>query len=398
MSDAAAGAAIRVVFVTATHPWGQLEDFFDPELDHLADCCDALLVPVWPRRPPPRSRRALGPPAIVTHPFSVRVLATAAAEALLHPVAAAGAARSTWTGSWRTAVRNLSVLPKAMWLARQLRRRHVDHVHAYWASIPATVAMVAADLAGISWSMTAHRGDLTEDNMIPRKVTRASAVRCISQASLGLLRERAAGVAPRDRGSVVHLGVDVPELGVRSDPSGRPRLVCAAQLIPLKRHGDLLVTIRTLLDRGTDVRLDLAGVGPEEGRIRALISELDLREHVRLLGQVDHDHLLEQYRAGDVDLVVLASEVEGIPVSLMEPMAAGIPVVATDVGGVRELLGGDAGILVPVGDIDAMAKAIGGVLGDPARARQLADAGRRRIESEFDAAVTARRLAGLFGG
>lgn len=395
MIEARATGTPRVVVITATHPWGNLEVFFDPELEQLAKRVDLVLVPVWPRRPPPDpAHPALSDAAVVCHPFGPRVLGQALLQALLHPRAVLRAIRLTWNGNLRTAPRNLLAVPKALWLARCLRTWQIDHMHAYWASTPATVAMVASELTGVPWSMTAHRGDLAPQFLIPAKVERAAWVRGISQSTMALLAEANGSSVPPDRAVLIHLGVDVPpRLPRPSRPPGPHRVMCAAQLIPLKRHADLIEAVGSLVDRGMDLCLDLAGEGPEEERLRELIVRRGLADRVRLLGQIHHDHLLGRYRSGEVDLVVLASEVEGIPVSLMEAMAAEVAVLATDVGGIRELLDGGGGVVVPAGDVSALADGIARVLTDAALRQQLVDVARRRIETEFDARVTAQRLA-----
>jgi glycosyltransferase involved in cell wall biosynthesis len=104
------------------------------------------------------------------------------------------------------------------------------------------------------------------------------------------------------------------------------------------------------------------------------------------------------YREHSVDCVVLPSLDEGLSVALVEAMAHGVPVVATAVGGVPELLEGDAGVLVPPRDAEALADALASVLGSPERRAHLARAGRRRVETEFDVEAIARELATRFGG
>lgn len=387
----------RLVVVTASHPWGSLETFFDPELEQLAALVELVVVPVWPRAPRPRTdTRAAQLESVVTGPFSARVLGSALAELVRHPRTSWRGLRTAWgQGSAQTRVRHLSVVPKGLWLARYVRRTHVSHLHAYWASVPATVAMVAAEATGTPWSFTAHRGDVHQGSLLPRKVLSTSAVRCISEATVPLLRAAVAPAPLAVAHPVVHLGVDVPERAPRWTRPTRPaRVVCAAQLIPLKRHADLLRAVRRLLDDGRDLELELAGEGPMRDELQATARALGIADRVHFLGQVPNPALLERYRSGATDIVVLASEVEGIPVSLMEAMAAEVPVVATDVGGVRELLGDGAGVLVPTHDSASLASGIGSLLDDDVLRTRVAQAGRRRIEEHFDARVTAARLAG----
>lgn len=387
-----------VVFVTASYPWGTLEDFFGPELAQLSVLMNLVVVPVWPRRPLPvgggQSDRV---PAIVTSPYGAEVLAGALLELLTNFRASIRAvAHSAVSDTLRGRLRGLATVPKGLWLGRRVRQMGAGHVHALWASAPATVALAAAETAGVPWSMTVHRGDIHDRAQLGVKLRRVAWIRGVSQFSLDQLRS----ICPADAVEqvVVHLGVDVPSTPRGRVPSrpGEPwRLLCPAQLIPLKRQVDVLQATRLLLERGHQVELDLAGEGPDSKVLRQTIEDLGLQGHARLLGQVPHDRLLARYAGGMVDAVVLASEIEGIPVSLMEAMAAGIAVVATGVGGVPELLD-DVATTVPVGDVGALADAIERLLVEPGWLQAQVAAGRKRIEQQFDASSTARRMARLF--
>ena len=145
-------------------------------------------------------------------------------------------------------------------------------------------------------------------------------------------------------------------------------------------------------------QLWLAGDGPERASVERRIAELGLSDRLRLLDTVPHSELLMMYREHSVDCVVLPSLHEGLSVALIEAMAHGVPVVATAVGGVPELLKGDAGVLVPPRDPEALADALASVLESPERRAQLARAGRLRVATEFDVQAIARELAERFTG
>jgi glycosyltransferase involved in cell wall biosynthesis len=142
----------------------------------------------------------------------------------------------------------------------------------------------------------------------------------------------------------------------------------------------------------------LAGDGPEREAIARRIGELDLGDRVRLLGTVPHAELLTLYRERRVDCVVLPSHHEGLSVALVEAMAYGVPVIATRVGGVPELLEHGGGVLIPPADVDALTDALSRVLGSPALRAELARTGRRRVETEFEVHAIARELARRFNG
>jgi glycosyltransferase involved in cell wall biosynthesis len=175
-----------------------------------------------------------------------------------------------------------------------------------------------------------------------------------------------------------------------------PVLICPARFVPVKAHGDLLEAAARLAARGIAYELWLAGDGPERAAIERRIGERGLSDRVRLLGTVPHAALLGMYRDGRADCVVLSSHYEGLSVALVEAMAHGVPVIATGVGGVPELLEDGAGLLVPPSDADALTEALERVIGSSTLRAELAHAGRRRVEAAFEVHAIARELAQRF--
>jgi glycosyltransferase involved in cell wall biosynthesis len=148
---------------------------------------------------------------------------------------------------------------------------------------------------------------------------------------------------------------------------GRPlRLVTVARLSREKGLGDLLTAIALLVAEGRPVTLTVAGSGPDEERLAALAAELELGERVRFAGFVPHGPAIVAL-LDEADVFVLPSRSEGLPHSVAESMARGLPVVATAVGGIPELLGDGSGVIVAPGDPAALAQAIGALHADPAR-------------------------------
>jgi glycosyltransferase involved in cell wall biosynthesis len=316
---------------------------------------------------------------------SSAVLASAARELRLAPLARVLRSRP------RTVAKNLLVHPKALWLARRLRELRPDHVHAHWISASATLAMVAAERAGIGWSLTAHRWDIREENLLRAKARSACFVRTISEAGAHELRQRVGipGWSP----VVLRMGVRLPKATATPRDGSELRLLTPANLLPVKGHRYLFEALAGL-DGAT---LDVAGEGPLraelEGRARGL--------PVRFLGAVSHTDVLSGLEAGDWDAVVLPSaptpegDREGVPVSLIEAMAAGVPVLSTECGAIPELVSEGAGLLVPPADPAALRTALER-LRDPELRRSLSLVGRRRVETEFDVDRIAAQLAERF--
>jgi glycosyltransferase involved in cell wall biosynthesis len=283
------------------------------------------------------------------------------------------------------------------WLAEVARAWRADHIHAHWAHLTATLAMAASRLSGIPWSFTAHRYDVELNNLLAEKLRSARFGRFIAREILERARPSLDAEAG-ERAVLIHMGVCVPPLPAPPERRDVPVLLCPARLVPIKGHRFLIDAAARLVARGLRFELRLAGDGPEAPAIALRIDELGLGDRVRMLGTVPHAELLELYRDGQVDGVVLPSLYEGISVALMEAMAHGVPVVATRVGGVPELLQGGAGLLVPPEDPTALADALEQlVVSRPARLA-LGEAGRGRVEEEFDVAAIADRLARGFAG
>ena len=394
---------MRLIYVTSTLPYGKKEAFVIPEVRGLLERGhEVLVVPAYPRGEVLHGDAKPLLPVTVPEPLvSARVAGAAARAALADPRGAARALRlllrSRGPG---VLLRNLAALPKALWLAGLARRWGAEHIHAHWATVPATVALVAGELSGIPWSFTAHRFDIAEDNLLSTKVRRAAFVRAISRRGAREIRELCGEGAPE----VVHMGIDLPARPAwRPGPAGRA--LVAANLLEVKGHVYLFEAVRLLKERGVRVRLDVAGDGPLLGELAGKVRRLRLEDRVAFLGLVPHGRLLERMRGGAWDMFVLPSivtsrgEQEGIPVSLMEAMGCGLPVVSTATGGIPELFEGVEGaLLVPPEDPEALAGAMERLLREGGLAGRLADACRRRVEEEFSVEGTVERLERLFRG
>jgi glycosyltransferase involved in cell wall biosynthesis len=211
-----------------------------------------------------------------------------------------------------------------------------------------------------------------------------------SRAGLSLLE--GLGV---DRARLVHIpnGLDLERWPARPrEPGGGPPvIVCAARFVERKRHQDLLHALALLAGQGRGFRAVLAGEGPRLTAMRDLARRMGLGEQVEFPGAIGPDAIRALLR--DAAVACLPSTFEGMPGSVMEAMASGVAVVATDVPGSDELIvHGESGWLVPVRDAAALAGALRRLLDDPELRRRLGRGGRARMEECFslDAMLSAK--------
>ena len=395
---------MRIAYVTTHFPDGPGERFFEPEVLTLSQLgAELLVIPARPRKRSPRDGESYLR-VLRLRPFDLKTAGLAAVETLSNPVRVFRALRTLCSArcKFATKIKNLVLFPKALAVGRILRRMHIEHIHAQWLSTPSTVAYVASAITGIPWSCTAHRFDILQDNLIAQKTQTARFIRAISSRNRDLILQKSPSAASRC--AVIHLGVAVPRTAKGSYDHNTPRILCAANLVPVKGHRYLLEALAALRDRGIPFECDLAGEGPLRQAIQSQIERSNLSGRVRLRGVVDHERLCGELASGKYDLFVLAStedagEFEGIPVALMEAMAAGIPCVSTSTGSIAELIeDGVSSTLVPQRDSAALAGAMELLLRDARRRAEMGKLARDRIVGSFNTQSTSKELFDLIRG
>ncbi|HKA37820.1 MAG TPA: glycosyltransferase family 4 protein [Thermoanaerobaculia bacterium] len=267
---------------------------------------------------------------------------------------------------------------------REALRRFRPHlVHAHFAREATAKAREIAGELDCPFTFTAHGYDVyrrpPED--FAARAGAAAGVVTVSRANARHI-ERNFGV-PAARLTVIPCGVDTerfrPAPGARPEP---PRILCVARLVKVKNHELLLRACALLRDRGREFRCVLVGDGAERGELEARRAEFHLEDIVEMRGAAPREEVLERWREAAIG--VLTSSSEGMPVALMEAAACGVPVVATAVGGLTELVEhGRTGLLVPAGDAPALAAALERLLTEPQTAREMGLAARRRAEELF---------------
>ncbi len=302
--------------------------------------------------------------------------------------------------AWRTAPRglrgrayNLVYFAEALVLAHHLRRESVTHLHNHIAKSSCTVAMLASQLSGIPYSFTLHGPDIffaPEHWRLDEKIARARFVACVSDFA------RAQAMLFSDQAhwpklKIVHCGVD-PARYDATGPRDGHHLAFVGRLDAVKGVPLLLEALAETRKSLHDLRLTLVGDGPDREALLDQARALDLSEAVEFAGYLSQTEVAALLAYADC--LVLPSFAEGVPVVLMEAMAARLPVIATRVGGVSELVeDGVSGLLVPPGDVASLTQAINRVMKSDRAA--MGQAGRAAVEAGFDIGTEAARLAHL---
>jgi len=317
-----------------------------------------------------------------------------------------------WTAMLALAWRTRPPGPKAaLWqmfyfleagvLARHLNRRGVRHLHNHFGDSSGTVTMLAAGLAGIPYSITMHGPALFYAPhwwRLDEKIARAAFIACISH----FCRSQAMYFSDRahwDRLKIVHCGVDPARYGTTPRPveSRGQRVIFVGRLDAVKGVPLLVDAMARLGDSHPDARLQLVGDGPHRAALERQVAEAGLSDRIEFLGYRPQDEVAALLETAD--LLVLPSFAEGVPVVLMEAMASRLPVIASRVAGVGELVeDGTSGFTIPPGDLDTLVERMGRLLSDPALCDRMGEAGRAKVVAEFDINAEAEWLGEIFEG
>ncbi len=276
-------------------------------------------------------------------------------------------------GSWRTAHRHL------------VDRADLLHAHKFgsnaWGALLSRTARVPLVVHEHNFSEQASR----MRQIIDRRwiATRASRVLCVSESVADI--ERGCGV-PDALIDVVPNGVSLdcawPAGAARAElglTGGSTMIGIVGRLRPEKAHEVLLEAVAMLARSGSDVRLCVVGDGPRLAELQLLAARLGIEGRVTWAGERRDAATL----AAAFDIGVVCSHWEGLPLAALESMAAGVPLVATAVGGLPTLLDQDAGVLVPPADPDALAAALRPLVQDAARRARIGAAGRDRVREQY---------------
>jgi glycosyltransferase involved in cell wall biosynthesis len=282
----------------------------------------------------------------------------------------------------------------------------IGRLHAHFLHTPASVTRYAAALLGLPWSGSAHAKDIWTTPAWEKREKLADCEWLVT--CTGANREHLAALAPAGRVELVYHGIDLARFpparaeGSARNGSGEPvRILSVCRLVE-KKGVEVLLDALARLPAGLRWKLVHAGGGPLGQTLRRKARSLGIQDKIEWRGALTQEELLAEYR--DADLFALASLVardgdrDGLPNVLMEAQSQGLACVATRVSAIPELVDdGRSGVLVGANDPEALARALEALLRDPARRRELGEAGLARVRGEFALEANLERLAQKFG-
>ena len=305
-----------------------------------------------------------------------------------------------WRGLEKTG-ENFWAFLCAFRLARRFEEEGIEHIHAPWAGGPATAAWIASCLTGIPFSFTARAWDIyPPDSVLKEKIRDATLVRSEIINNISYLSEFANG--NRDK---IHLTYNSLTLNVSGEASVamRPpyRLLALGRFVEKKGYDYLIMACKILKDSGLDFGLTLAGNGPKKRQLRRLTRRLDLDDCVSFPGFITHDRIPELFRAADIflmpSMVTSSGDRDGIPTVIMESLTYRVPVIATNVSGIPEVIeNGVTGLLIPEKKPMAIAKAVLIFLGNRKGAIEMAKRGRSKVLDHFHTEKNCQKILRMY--
>lgn len=299
--------------------------------------------------------------------------------------------------------------PKAIWttawavaISAEIDATAIRHIHAHWANYPAHAALVVSELTRRTFSFTAHAHDIYANAYgLRSKIAKAAFVATISDLNRRLLME---SCDDPEKIVVVRCGIRMEDFPIQTRRRGvlpAVNVVAVGTLEEKKGHRYLVEACALLNARGRNISCKIIGDGGERDALECKINELGLKDSVILTGARDSGEVAVELANADVFVmpsVVAANRMmEGIPVALMEAMSTGLPVIASNISGIPELVeDGKSGILVRERDVEALASAIACIADDSDLRMRLGQAAREVVKAHYGLEKNVRDLAYKF--
>ncbi|MFQ6550228.1 glycosyltransferase [Aestuariibius sp. 2305UL40-4] len=290
---------------------------------------------------------------------------------------------------------------QAIDLAVEVRTRGIVHLHAHFGTVSASVTRLAAAMSGVSWSFTAHAKDIyhryEEPQHLDLKLRDADVTITVSDYNLAHLRKTYGA----ERLARVYNGLDLTRFQHARPRRNATEILAVGRLVEKKGFHILIEAVRLMAEAGDVPSCTIIGSGEEHDDLAAQIADSGMGAHIRLEGPRPQSQVMEAMRNAAVLACpcVIGSDGnrDGMPTVLIEAMALGLPVIATDMVGIPELVrDGETGLLVPDADPQALADALQRATRDADLRAALSARARALIETEYDVTKSASTLRGLW--
>jgi colanic acid/amylovoran biosynthesis glycosyltransferase len=303
--------------------------------------------------------------------------------------------------------RRASLLVQGLHLAEAVQRDRLQHLHAHFMTVAAHTAYLAHVFTDVPFTVTAHAKDIYREAVDPdvfREVA-GSAVAAVTvcEANRSYIQTSLLGVQSEAHVVRIYNGLALDRIPPGHDSvRERSLLLGVGRLVEKKGYDVLLRACRILADRGRSFRCVVIGEGDQRGSLLSLRGELGLQDVVELPGAMPRDEILGWMARARALVAPCVTGDDGnrdaLPTVALEALASSLPIVATRVGGIPEIVDHDVdGLLVEEGDAQALAAALERMLEDDLMWTRLSRAGRRKAELRFDREATVPQLIRLFG-
>ncbi len=294
----------------------------------------------------------------------------------------------------RVAVSALAHLGEAFAMAAWVRDHGLERLHAHFANLPSTVGWVAADVAGRPFTMSVHARDVfVEPQFLAEKAQAALAVVACNSAAADRCRE-VAGASSSGKIHLIPHGLPLEDYRFRGrHKSDRPLLVASGRLVEKKGFAWLIRALEILRRRHVHLRCWIVGDGPLRKSLAREAERFAVADIVEFKGWLPHGEAVATYRQADAfvapSVVARDGDRDGLPNTVVEAAALGVPLVTTNVGGLGDLVrDGETGLVAEPGDAASLAARLDEALSDPEAAYRRAEHARAEVEARFDQKAT----------
>ena len=300
-------------------------------------------------------------------------------------------------------VRAFLIFPKAVRMAEEMQQGAIQHIHAHFATHPALTAWIINQLTGISYSVTTHAHDIyVTQTMLKEKMQAATFIITISEFNRIFLIKHI-GKTIEEKINIIHCGIEPTfYAGTPSLPSDDVFYIKSiGSLQDYKGMRYLITACALLVEKGIPLHCEIIGEGEERSHLEALIKEKNLEKVVHLAGAKTQKEVARTLKSANCyvqpSVITKTGKMEGIPVSIMEALGSGLPVVASDISGISELVqSGKTGYLVPERVPEQLAETLAYIFQHPEEALKFAQNGQELVAQEYNLNKNSARVAFLF--